>query len=348
MVGYFSKKPKLSFVDDPGKLYKQRRRATQAKGLETLDSKAKVEGPSKSPRESPSLSPKEDQPQSPPMGEQPQPEHELCTPNIVDLPIINFQDAGRPFKIKVSTICMMIAGALERFNEYIRAGFLEWHIGLLKRRTEKMEIEKEAQHLRAAKARSTCEECEEYDHVQGKPRFNVNSSIQDLVPLCTQFKNFMDEQAEINKDAVTKFEAMEKVLENLDGKVTEVGSSIHEVFIVMQMLEMQVGQLAGQPMGDKEEFPRQPQGPEKEKATQTRSGEKEDHTKETMKITIERPEFEMPSYYMKEVVASVKTKRQSQPVKTKNTTKPKNNPVPKMVRKWVPKIATPTKSVDLK
>jgi beta-glucosidase/6-phospho-beta-glucosidase/beta-galactosidase len=116
----------------------------------------------------------------------------------------------------------------------------------------------------------------------------------------------------------------------------------------MQMLEMQVGQLAGQPMGDKEEFPRQPQGPEKEKATQTRSGEKEDHTKETMKITIERPEFEMPSYYMKEVVASVKTKRQSQPVKTKNTTKPKNNPVPKMVRKWVPKIATPTKSVDLK
>jgi hypothetical protein len=34
---------------------------------------------------------------------------------------------------------------------------------------EKMEIEKEAQHLKAAKARSTCEECEEYDHVQGKP-----------------------------------------------------------------------------------------------------------------------------------------------------------------------------------
>jgi hypothetical protein len=30
----------------------------------------------------------------------------------------------------------------------------------------------------------------------------------------------MDEQAEINKDAVTKFEDTEKVLENLDGKVT--------------------------------------------------------------------------------------------------------------------------------
>jgi hypothetical protein len=60
---------------------------------------------------------------------------------------------------------MTIAGALERFNEYIRAEFLEWPIGLLKRRMEKME-KKEAQHLKAAEARSTCEECEEYDHVQ--------------------------------------------------------------------------------------------------------------------------------------------------------------------------------------
>jgi hypothetical protein len=181
------------FVDGPGKLYRQRRRATQAKGLETLD--AKVEGPLESPRESPPPSPKEDQPQPPPMGEQPQPERkiELCTPDIVDLPIINLQDAGRPFKIKVSTIRMTIARALERFNEYIRAGFLEWHIGLLKRRMENMEIEKEAQHLKAAEARSTCKECEEYGLVQGKPRINASSSIQDLVPLCAQFKNFMGE-----------------------------------------------------------------------------------------------------------------------------------------------------------
>jgi hypothetical protein len=139
MVDYLSKKPKLSFVDDPEKLYRQRRRATQAKGLETLD--PNVEGLSKSPRESPPPSPNEDQPQSPPMGEQPQLERELCTPGIVDLPIINLRDAGRPFKIKVSTIRMTIARALERFNEYIRARFLEWHIGLLKR-MEKMEIEK--------------------------------------------------------------------------------------------------------------------------------------------------------------------------------------------------------------
>jgi hypothetical protein len=101
---------------------------------------------------------------------------------------------------------------------------------------EKMEIEKKAQDLKAAKATSTCEECEEYDHVQGKSRFNASSSIQNLVPLCTQLKDFMDEQAKINKDVITKFEAMEKIMENLDGKVAEVGSSIPEVFIMMKML----------------------------------------------------------------------------------------------------------------
>jgi hypothetical protein len=101
-------------------------------------------------------------------------------------------------------------------------------------------------------------------------------------------------------------------------------------------------------MGNKGEFPRQPQGPKKTKATQTHSGEMEDHTKDITKIMTEGLKFEMPSHYMKEVVASVKAKGQSQSVKTQNTTKPKNKPVPKMVQKWVPKIATPAKSVDPK
>jgi hypothetical protein len=51
---------------------------------------------------------------------------------------------------------------------------------------------------------------------------------------------------------------------------------------------------------------------------------------------------------IKEDVASVKTKEQRPPVKTKKMTKPENKPVPKMVRKWVPKIAMPAKSVDPK
>jgi hypothetical protein len=91
---------------------------------------------------------------------------------------------------------------------------------------QRMEIEREAQDLKAAEARSTCEECEEYNHVQGKPQFNASSSTQYLIPLCTQLKDFMDKQAKINEDAVTKFEATEKLSEKLDGKVIEVGSSI--------------------------------------------------------------------------------------------------------------------------
>jgi hypothetical protein len=35
-------------------------------------------------------------------------------------------------------------------------------------------------------------------------------------------------------------------------------------------------------------------------------------------------------------------------MKAKKMTKPENKSVPKMVRKWVSKIATPAKSVDLK
>jgi hypothetical protein len=51
---------------------------------------------------------------------------------------------------------------------------------------------------------------------------------------------------------------------------------------------------------------------------------------------------------IKEVGASVKIKEQKPPVKTKKMTKPENKPAPKMVRKWVPKITTPAKCVDLK
>jgi hypothetical protein len=138
---------------------------------------------------------------------------------------------------------------------------------------------------------------------------------------------------------------MEKILKNLDGKVTEFGSSIREVFIVMKMLETQVGQLLGRPMGSKREYPRQPQGPETVKATQTHSGEMEDHTKETMKITTEGPEFEMPSHYMKEVVASVMTKGRSQPVKTKNMTKPKIRPCPRWCGIGYPRLQCPQRAL---
>jgi hypothetical protein len=51
---------------------------------------------------------------------------------------------------------------------------------------------------------------------------------------------------------------------------------------------------------------------------------------------------------IKENVASVKTKEQKPLVKTKKMIKTENKTVPNMVWKWVPKIATPAKSVDPK
>jgi hypothetical protein len=179
-----------------------------------------------------------------------------------------------------------------------KENILEGKIDSLMRRLEKMEIEKkEAQYLKAAEARSTCEECGEYGHVhkdcpeeakvldymrkgelpnfrygQGRPQFNASSSILNSVPLRIQLKDFMDEQAKINKDTVTKFKAIDKVLENINSKVTEVESSNHQVLNMMKMLETQVGQLAGRLTTNEGKLPRQPKGPESAKAIQTSSG----------------------------------------------------------------------------
>jgi hypothetical protein len=217
---------------------------------------------------------------------------------------------------------------------------LESKIDSLMWRLEKMEIEKkEAQDLRAAEARSTCEECEEYGHVhrdyleeskvldymrkgylpnfrygQDRPQFNTSSSIPNSVSLHKQLKDFMDEKAKINKDSVTKFKAIDKVLENIDRKVTEVGSSNHQVLNMMKMLETQVEQLVGHLSANEGKLPGQPEGPETAKAIQTRSGketedlecsagarkpklsaEMEKFAKEEVtEIVTEEPEFEMP------------------------------------------------------
>jgi hypothetical protein len=48
-----------------------------------------------------------------------------------------------------------------------KENILEGKIDSLMKRLEKMEIEKkEAQDLKAAEARSTCEECGEYGHIR--------------------------------------------------------------------------------------------------------------------------------------------------------------------------------------
>jgi tetrahydromethanopterin S-methyltransferase subunit G len=46
----------------------------------------------------------------------------------------------------------------------------------------------------------------------------------------------MDEQAKIKKGTITNFKAIDKVLENIDSKVNEVGSSNYQVLNMMKML----------------------------------------------------------------------------------------------------------------
>jgi hypothetical protein len=229
-----------------------------------------------------------------------------------------------------------IKGVLQGEKEDILKG----KIDSLMRRLENMEIEKKgAQDLKAAKERSTCDECGGYGYVhkdcpekakvldymkkgdlpnflygQGRPQFNARSSIPNSVPLRLQLKDYMDEQAKINKDTVTKFKAIDKVLENIDSKVTELRSSNHQVLNTMKMLETQVGQLARSLSANEGKLPGQPYGPETAKAIQTRS-EKETEDlersagarkpkpttetegfakEEVFEIVAEEPEFEMP------------------------------------------------------
>jgi hypothetical protein len=124
----------------------------------------------------------------------------------------------------------------------------------------------------------------------------------------------MDEQAKINKDTVTKFKAIDKVLENIDSKVTEVGSSNNQVLNMMKMLETQVRQLAGRLTTNEGKLSGQSKGLELVKVIQTRSGKetedpersagarkpkpsteaKEFAKEEVTQIVTEEPEFEMP------------------------------------------------------
>jgi hypothetical protein len=106
------------------------------------------------------------------------------------------------------------AGNVKGVLQVEKEDILEGKINSLMWRLKKMEIEKkEAQDFKAAKAKSTCEECGEYGHVQkdcpeeakvldymrkgdlpnfrygqGRPQFNASSSIPNSVPLRIQLR----------------------------------------------------------------------------------------------------------------------------------------------------------------
>jgi hypothetical protein len=107
MDDYLANKPD-NFVDDPEKLYRLRRcEAQQTKKLDVLDSKSEDKGSSESPKKSPPQSPRENRLPPGRITAQERKIGELCTPDIVDLPILNLAEIGRPFEIKTSTIRMV-------------------------------------------------------------------------------------------------------------------------------------------------------------------------------------------------------------------------------------------------
>jgi hypothetical protein len=115
----------------------------------------------------------------------------------------------------------------------------------------------------------------------------------------------MDQQTKINKDTITKFKAIDKVLENIDSKVTEVGSSNHQVFNMMKMLETQVGQLVGHLTTNEGKLPKQPKGPETAKAIQTCSGKETEDPERSAGARKPRPSAEAEEFAKEEVMEIV-------------------------------------------
>jgi hypothetical protein len=109
-------------------------------------------------------------------------------------------------------------------------------------------------------------------------------------------KDFTDEEAMINKDTVTQFKAIDKVLENIDSKVTDVGSSNLQVLNMMKMLEMQVGQLVGHLSTNEGKLPGQPKDPEMVKAIQTHLGKESEDPEHSVGARKPKPSAEVEEF----------------------------------------------------
>ncbi|WVZ53339.1 hypothetical protein U9M48_004299 [Paspalum notatum var. saurae] len=153
-------------------------------------------------------------------------------------------------------------GVVKSVLEVEKVEILCEKIDSLLRRIEKMESGR-AEEVKSTEARMTCGECGEYGH-------SKESCPEEAEALDYARK---EEQAKINKDTHSKFKAMDKVLENIDGKITTVGSSNQQLMGMMKILENQLSQLA-EHLPNKNEgklLPRQPQPKESLKAVTTRS-----------------------------------------------------------------------------
>ena len=202
-------------------------------------------------------------------------------------------------------------GTAKSVLEVDKMEILGGKIDSLMRRFEKMESGR-AEEVKSTDYMMTCEECGEYGHSSERcpeeakaldyarkegwippsnyrqnrqQQFTAGSAIQNVIPLRIQLKDFMEEQAKINKDTHSKFKAVDKVLESIDGKITTVGSSNQQLMGMMKILENQLSQLAEHlPNKNEGKLPGQPQSKESLKAVTTRSGRETRDPELTTKI----------------------------------------------------------------
>jgi hypothetical protein len=91
------------------------------------------------------------------------------------------------------------------------------------------------------------------------------------------------------------------VLENIDSKVTEVGSSNHQVLNVMKMLETQVGKLVGCLSTNEGKLLVQPQGPEMANAIRTHLGKETEDPEHSAGARKPKPSVEAEEFAKDEV-----------------------------------------------
>jgi hypothetical protein len=94
-------------------------------------------------------------------------------------------------------------------------------------------------------------------------------------------------------------------VENIDGRVTEVRSSNHQVINMMKMLETQVGQLAGRLSANEGKLLGQPQGPEMAKAIQSRSRKETEDPEHPAGARKPKPSTEAEEFAKEEVTEIV-------------------------------------------
>ena len=95
--------------------------------------------------------------------------------------------------------------------------------------------------------------------------------MQNSIPLRLQCHEFFQAQEKINKDNQAKFKEIDRVLEGINDKVIEIGSSNERILKHTKIMEQQMGQLSQAIQGNKGAIPGNTMSAEQLKAIATRS-----------------------------------------------------------------------------